>query len=485
MKRTLLFITLIVISYNGFSQDCDCYSNLKWLIETFEKNDAGFQYIVDKKGEDYYSYFTKEKLKEAENIAALFECKDLLNEWLLFFRKGHIGITLNNQKKGGKVENLYETLKINHREFRKYLENKEITRFEGIWDISPYFSIGIIRDKFSKVKEGEYVRKYIGFIINSNTRLWETNQIKLEIFKSQTDASYMMKYYTGDHSLQRFNNIEFLGDDFIKSGFIFLEKTFPKQTNPISELEIKSIKNPFPFTSEISNNTMYLRIPTFNIQHKKLIDSIIVSNFDRFTSHKNLIIDIRNNGGGSDLSYQNILPLLYTNPIRIVQQEYLSTELNLRPLLNIVNDSTSDKETKEFCKKLSEKMRNNPNEFVSFTDGIVDEKRFDTIYKYPHKVAILINKNCRSSAEQFVYEARQSYKVKLFGTSTYGAIDISNMSYSVFSTDNRLTLWYSTSKSYRIPDLIADDIGFPPDYYYDRTIMPYDWIEHTNRILNE
>jgi hypothetical protein len=285
MKNIVLFISLIIISYKGFSQTCDCSSNLKWLIETFEKNDAGFQYIVDKKGEGYYLYFTREKLKEAEKINTIFECKDLLNEWLLFFRKGHIGVTLNNQVKGKKIERLYDTLNINHKEFRKYLE-KKITRFEGIWEISPYFSIGIIADKYSEVREREYVRKYIGFIINSNTSSWETNQIKLEIFKSQTDATYMMRYYTGDHSLQRFNNIEFLGDDFIKSGFIFLEKTFPKQINPISELEIKSVKNQFPFTSEISNNTMYLRIPTFNIQHKKLIDSVIVSNFDKFTSHK-------------------------------------------------------------------------------------------------------------------------------------------------------------------------------------------------------
>jgi C-terminal processing protease CtpA/Prc len=178
------------------------------------------------------------------------------------------------------------------------------------------------------------------------------------------------------------------------------------------------------------------------------------------------------------------LPLLYTNPIRTVQLEYLSTELNLKPLLTIANDNTSDKETKEFCKKLSEKMKNNPNKFVSFSDDIVDEKKFDTIYKYPNKVAILINENCASSAEQFVYEARQSYKVKLFGRSTYGAIDISNMNSLVFSTDNRFTLWYSTSKSYRIPDLIADDIGFPPDYYYDKTIKPYEWIDKTIEILN-
>jgi len=482
MKRISLIILMILIPSINYSQNCDCPSNLKWLIKTFEKNDAGFQYIIDKKGKEYYTYFTNEKLKEAEKIDNVIECNKLLNLWLSFFRKGHIGVTLNNHKKEKKVEYLYDSININQREFRKYIKKSKNTKFEGVWNISPFYTIGIIADTKSKVNK--YIRKYIGFIIDSNTKSWKRNQIKLEIFKSQIDSSYMMKYYTGDHSLQRFYNIDFLGKNYIKSGFIFLEKKFPKPTVTISEFEIKSFKNQFPFSLEISNNTMYLRIPSFRIQQKKKIDSVIFSNFDKFTSHKNLIIDIRNNGGGSDLSYDGILPLLYTNPIRIVLVKYLSTELNLKSLLNILNDKKVDKETKEYVKKISDKMKNNLNKFISISDSEVVERKFDTIYKYPQKVAILVNKNCGSSSEQFVYEARQSYKVKIMGTSTFGAIDVSNMASTVFSTDDRFTLWYATSISYRIPDLIADDIGFPPDYYFDKTIKIYEWIDKTIKILN-
>ena len=68
MRKIIILIILVLLTYKGFSQTCDCYSNLKWLIETFEKNDAGFQYIINKKGKGYYSYFTKEKLKKSKNI---------------------------------------------------------------------------------------------------------------------------------------------------------------------------------------------------------------------------------------------------------------------------------------------------------------------------------------------------------------------------------------------------------------------------------
>jgi len=54
MKKIIILIVLIQLSYNGFSQTCNCSSNLEWLIEIFEKNDAGFQYVIDKKGENSY-----------------------------------------------------------------------------------------------------------------------------------------------------------------------------------------------------------------------------------------------------------------------------------------------------------------------------------------------------------------------------------------------------------------------------------------------
>ena len=52
MKRTIILLVLMQLSYYGCSQTCDCAANLKWLTETFEKNDAGFQYVIDTKGEN-------------------------------------------------------------------------------------------------------------------------------------------------------------------------------------------------------------------------------------------------------------------------------------------------------------------------------------------------------------------------------------------------------------------------------------------------
>jgi hypothetical protein len=64
-----------------------------------------------------------------------------------------------------------------------------------------------------------------------------------------------------------------------------------------------------------------------------------------------------------------------------------------------------------------------------------------------------------------------------------GVLDISNM-YFINSPCNEYKLGYSLTRSKRIPDFTIDDKGIQPDYYIDKTIPKYDWIDFVNKILN-
>jgi len=97
MKKIIILLVLIQISHNGFSQSCDCSSNLEWLTETFENNDAGFQYVIDIKGENSYATHNTLYTEKASKISDLNECHKLLNDWTAFFRKGHLNVQLISQ----------------------------------------------------------------------------------------------------------------------------------------------------------------------------------------------------------------------------------------------------------------------------------------------------------------------------------------------------------------------------------------------------
>jgi len=251
-------------------------------------------------------------------------------------------------------------------------------------------------------------------------------------------------------------------------------------TSKKSNFAIRS--DDLPFARSYDSTTAYFRIPTFDSRYKKLIDSVIHTNNNLIYNRKNLIIDIRDNGGGDDASFDEILPILYTNPIRNVSVARLSTVNNNR----IWQDFASNKDISEKNRAIYEgylkTLNANLGKFVVLRDSTYTT-RFGKVTQLPQNIAIIINGKNGSTAEQFLLAARQSKKVKLFGTTTMGELDISNM-YSITSPDGNYTLWYCISKSLRVPEYTIDNRGISPDYFLDKSIPKNEWLPYVAKIIH-
>jgi C-terminal processing protease CtpA/Prc len=251
--------------------------------------------------------------------------------------------------------------------------------------------------------------------------------------------------------------------------------------NTINYLELLNAQG--PMFQQYSENTLVLRIPSFAYENKRSIDSVINANHDKITKTRNLVIDIRNNGGGSDNSYAQIIPYLYTNPIRIIGLEMLSTPLNNQRMEEFLKYPDISSEKKKAIKENLKTLNDNLGKFVNLNDQKVYVQTLDTVYNYPKNVAILINRANGSTSEQFLLAAKQSTKTKLFGTTTMGVLDISNMHF-VTSPCGKIEMGYCLSKSYRIPEMAIDDKGIQPDYYLDDTIPDEDWVEYAEQTFS-
>ncbi|ULT26872.1 hypothetical protein KUH03_08625 [Sphingobacterium sp. E70] len=71
---------------------CDCHAEFTWIKNTFEKNDAGFEYILKEKGQQAYDLHTAEIMNMAKTATNKADCIKLIYRWFKFFRKGHLGI---------------------------------------------------------------------------------------------------------------------------------------------------------------------------------------------------------------------------------------------------------------------------------------------------------------------------------------------------------------------------------------------------------
>lgn len=480
MRKILHFLVLLPLSV--FSQDCSCEDNFEWLKKTFEENDAGFQYVIDVKGEGAYTQLNDEYRKKVKAVTKEDECVNTLKEWLLFFRSGHLSLNVagsrgNTEQPDPKqiIEKYkdWEKYVISEKEFKKHLSSLKEPGFEGIWISEPY-TIGII-------KRG---KEYVGFVMNSNDPYWQNNQIKLRITPGNSGDGFEAVYYMKDHSIMDVRKIDKVGNNTMSFDWISFKRVYPEYTDTKSVkeyLEFNTSSN--PVAKQISKNTFLLRIPSFSEKKRKMIDSLIVNNRDKIGSSENLIIDIRNNGGGSDGSFQKLIPYLYTNPIRSIGVDYLSTPLNNKRMDYFIASGDFTESDKEWARKGLIKLNNNLGRFVNLEDtDEVQVSKLDRVLEYPKNVAILINENNGSTAEEFLLLAKQSKKVKLFGTTTEGVLDISNMNF-VDSPCKTLQLGYGLSRSRRIPDMAIDAKGIQPDYYIDKTIPNENWIDFTEKVL--
>jgi len=482
--RFLLFIVVSVLianTANGQTKTCNCESNYEWLKKTFEENDAGFQYIIDKKGQAAYDIHNQLTLKKIKLAKTLTECDEIMDGWLKFFRSGHIGIiplTIEipnlqiTNKKGD-----HETWNINIPQFEKHISEKAEASYEGIW------TTGSLKSKIGIKKQGA---NYVAFNIDTTKK---SVQVILTI--TQDGDTLNTTYYAKGRSPYKIPNPKLIGNNYLQFGewgmWKRLSPIFAEDSKkPANEKYFKFLNSHKPYLEELNPTTLYLRIPSFNLNQKTAIDSVIAANKDKILKTKNLIIDIRNGTGGTDYTYKELLPFLYTNPIRTPGTEFLSTKLNNQQLIDILTKPeyhAFDEKKRQQIRELYDKLQSRLGEFVPAEEE-VNIKQQDTIYEYPKNVGIIINHKNLSTDEQFLLEAKQSKKVKVFGTNTFGALDISNI-FSVDSPCKEFKLTYCLSRSLRIPDMVIDDIGIQPDYFLDKSIPEYKWVEFVNEILNK
>ena len=477
--KSLSLLTLLLLPFFVFPQDCTCESTFKWLKKTFEENDAGFEYALQKKGMQLYEAHNQQIAEKVIAAKTPQECSLLLNEWLKFFRDGHIGIGLTQP--AGQPGNSdqpditfpdWETLSATLEDFKAYLDQKEDPGFEGIWQTSSYV-IGI-------KMEGD---SYVGFILESGAETWSEGQVKLKFQVSEEGGSGV--FYMYDHSPVEFDNVSLVGTNYLQLGNYTLGRRYPElPIDPKFEAYYKSIQASGPYLDQRSETTLYLRIPSFQAGEKRAIDSVIAANRERILATENLIIDIRNGTGGSDSSYGELLPLLFTNPIREIGVEFLSTKLNNQRMLDFINkpEYGFDEAGKKWAQESFDKLTERKGEFVSLNPYPVSIIAYDTVHPYPKNVGIIINEGNGSTDEQFLLAAKQSRKVKLFGTSTMGVLDVSNM-YFVPSPCGDFQLGYSLSRSMRIPEFTIDGHGIQPDFYLDSSIPRYEWVDFAEKTL--
>lgn len=411
---------------------CDCPKNFEYIRNLMETSYPGFRDKVNPQTKSQYEQLRKLSVEKARTTKNSAICFKIIDQYLSFFKDNHVQFSMSDTYEYGFGQNLNpnqiqkfyagsETLIMSENEVRKYLDSNKSTvaPIEGIWQTQDgIYRCGIVRDKKDH-------KRFVGFILQADNIYWMPGQVKMNFIKQQNDL-YTIYYYRKNHTILKVKNVEYsTGNTFQAGNNNNWNRIYPviKDSQQPNKAAPKNADG-FQLIN-LDNSTLLLSLPSFDFKNKSLVDNLIKTNKDKLLKTPYLIIDIRGNGGGADETWYSILQYLYTNPYKIIGNDYLSSKANIDALEILINTYGKTEDAKVFLRSQIKRMKENPGKFLeSASDGIV---KFDAVLPNPRRIAILINNGCASAAEEFLLRAMESKKVVLLGQPTSGTLDYSNL----------------------------------------------------------
>jgi hypothetical protein len=235
-------------------------------------------------------------------------------------------------------------------------------------------------------------------------------------------------------------------------------------TPQAAQVDAQPVSDPdAPRLRVLGRNTILFVIPTFNDRYAPDMKKLVAEHRAELVSHKNWIVDVRGNGGGSDSTYEPLLGWLLDGDLRGYRTEYFVTPANIKAQEEICARTSDPAGCSREIDPIVAKMRTAaPGSFVLAGTNRIEYEKVRLEAKRPARVAVLTDHGCGSSCEQFVLEARTSYRVKVVGRPTYGSLDVSNLRPHLLPS-GRAQLNYATTRTSRLPDMRIDTIGVAPD----------------------
>jgi hypothetical protein len=449
----LFFFNVILYSQSNSKTDVD------FLIDKIKNSYAGYPDKI--KTDAFFQLIKKVKHSSSKDTFAL------LSEITSFFNDLHLVLYDYNIKKKIDTTNC----KANKHKIEKYFENKTIKKdiHEGYW-MSEYNNCIIGLKKISN-----FPLSYHAYVIETKTKI-TPGFIILKLVQQNK------QHFTTDYIEEGLGYRIFLKSKFKDSNTLLVNsygkwrKIYNYQKGMLGSRAAFNYK---PSLKIIDDKNIVIKLPDFGGYNVKYTDSIIEANLKAITNSTTLMIDIRNNMGGTINNYLPLLKFIYTKPIVHCGADQLCSE-------DLIEDYEAD--IKHFTGK-GDTLK--VNEYKKELDAIMQFKgkfRYlpaDTlasklpILDYPKNIALLVNNNCLSAAELMILDFQQSDKVKVFGETTGGAVDYLDALVMDLPSE-KYTLFIATSKRVFLSENDKyDNKGIKPDIEIPDNID--DWIDFVKR----
>lgn len=467
---------LLFLYHRSYPQACSCLDDYYFIKTHIEKNHGGFNKKIKSPEEPAYKAFTAKLEEEIKKDKDGAYCIVSLKKYILYLQDHHTNITAGggiviNENDSAAVNAFYkspaylntEIIPLGSNGLPEKWGSEKINGPEGIYYTpDSTYIVALIKSRTGR-------RDYAAVILSSKTKLWSPGQVKFEL-KQVNDSLFDALISYRNHSI----NYE----------QVTYKRGIPDLNGWIKKGSAKAVpdtdNSPVSFRV-LDSATTLLSIRSFDAGLTKMLDSVYRSVMPQIKKYPRLIIDVRNNSGGSDMSYKALMPLLYTEPFESDVVEYFVTPGNIEAYEKYDAEllKRSPGSSPPFKQAIALMKKAAPYSFTGRGNGKPFKIQYSINKGYPSKIAVLYNKNCASSCESFLFEILNSSKTIRVGENSGGYTGYGNVMNIRTPCGNTLS-W--TTTVYR-NQWKYEFAGIPPQYRIpdDET----DWIGYTRKLLEK
>jgi hypothetical protein len=341
---------------------------------------------------------------------------------------------------------------------------------EGIWEVvGADYRLAVVPAEASP--RGP---RYDAVILRAGMSGWSPGEVKARL-EETSPGRFEVEYFMGNRT-SRSTTAELRRGLLLLDGLSRWARMHPGDEAGYDPARFRADTGAETSVRRLDDRTMLIRLPSFGPAHATKIAELVRERWADLTSTPDLIIDVRGNHGGTDVSFYPLRPLFYTRPIVTEGLSIFATADHIAYGENLVEEAPPA--YRAHLEAMVARMREFAGGFVT---AAADTFRLEGPLPMPRRVAVLTDRGCASSCEAFVLAARQSDKVTLYGDNTGGLTDYGNV-IPVATPHPAIRLYVPTARSNRLPEESYDVVGIPPDVRLPSEVLfPLEWVQEQLR----
>ena len=317
MRYIFLIVFMFLTNLSKAQSECNCQKNFNEIYQKVTDNYSAYDMKVNIKTKPAYDELTKKVREKAKGVTDPKACFEILNEWLDFFKDGHLFInTMTSIDNSEPISVITERAAkvgmqkfVSEQEFQAYLNAKgtALDDIEGIWESDDKgYKVGIVKDEINS-------NKFFGFLLAKRDNLWVFGKNKFELEKISPNR-FKTIYYYADFSSE--NTLTRQVKNMISIDNIFKMIKYSANSKELAtQYELDHQMADYR-VEKIDADNVLLVLPPFTIPNAPTyIRELVNQNTELIRSSKNLIIDFRNNSGGDENAFDAVFPFIANGPI--------------------------------------------------------------------------------------------------------------------------------------------------------------------------